>query len=394
MPRKPVSSPSSRLVAAILLTLMMFWAALLLGGCGNSAANSTSNSEDARPRIVATTGMIGDMVSELVGQDARVETIMGPGVDPHLFQPSRSVSVKLRNADVVVYNGLHLEGRLSDVLAARSGGTTRTISLGEMLPEDRLLHADAGVHDPHIWMDVSLWSEAVGHLADELSTIMPEQSDAIRQRADAYQAKLAALDRWGAAAIETIPTSQRILITAHDAFRYFGKRYGVEVHGVQGVSTISDAAIQDVNRLVDLITVRQVPAVFFESSVSPRQVKAIVEGARSRGQSVSSDWELLSDSMGAENSPTGTYVGMMRHNFTTIATALGGSPDMVVQEIKLPRTFQQSAVRQSAFQQSAFQQHAVQQSETPIAPDVTLGRPIRVQPIRFEQNDAPESQQS
>ncbi len=317
----------STLVAAILASLLMFWTALLLGGCGRSSATPTGDFNDSRRQIVTTTGMVGDMVSALVGSDARVETIMGPGVDPHLYSPSRSVAVKLRSADIVVYNGLHLEGRLGEVLASRSGDPSLTIAIGELLPHDRLLDADAGVHDPHIWMDVSLWSEAVGQLADRLAAIMPEHADAIHARAGDYRRQLSELDQFGEASIASIPASQRILVTAHDAFRYFGKRYGIEVHGVQGVSTISDAAIRDVNRLVDMIVTRKVPAVFFESSVSGRQVKAIVEGARSRDQEVSSDWELLSDSMGARGTSTGTYIGMMQHNIATITTALGGAVD-------------------------------------------------------------------
>ncbi|TWU48219.1 metal ABC transporter solute-binding protein, Zn/Mn family [Rubripirellula reticaptiva] len=334
--QNPVNSPNDRsqvrFVAAIVVSLAMFWAALLLGGCNHSAATSAGRSTQdldssgkTRKKIVTTTGMIGDMVSILVGPDANVETIMGPGVDPHLFTPSRSVAVKLRAADIVVYNGLHLEGRLGDVLAGRDGDPKNTIAIGETLPHDQLIDADAGVHDPHIWMDVSLWSEAVGNVSRRLSELMPEHADAIAVRASKYQAELAVLDQWGGKAMESIPESQRIMITAHDAFRYFGRRYHVEVHGVQGVSTISDAAIRDVNRLVDLISSRNVPAVFFESSVSERQVKAIVEGARKRGQEVSSDWVLLSDSMGAADTPSGNYIGMMRHNFGTIAKALGGT---------------------------------------------------------------------
>ncbi|MGB7324709.1 MAG: zinc ABC transporter substrate-binding protein [Rubripirellula sp.] len=330
-------------MAAILVSLAMFWAALLLGGCSNSAATQTGNSTDdldssgkIRLKIVTTTGMVGDMVSVLVGPDASVETIMGPGVDPHLFTPSRSVAVKLRAADIVVYNGLHLEGRLGDVLAGRDGDPRKTIAIGETLPHDQLIDADAGVHDPHIWMDVSLWRDAVGNVAQRLADVMPEHAAAIKARAIEYQAELAMLDQWGAEAMESIPESQRIMVTAHDAFRYFGRRYHVEVHGVQGVSTISDAAIRDVNRLVDLISSRNVPAVFFESSVSERQVKAIVEGARKRGQEVSSDSVLLSDSMGAADTPSDNYVGMMRHNFGTIATALGGTVPTEPQDSEPP----------------------------------------------------------
>lgn len=269
--------------------------------------------------------MIGDMIGQLVGHHATVETIMGPGVDPHLFAPSRSIAVKLRSADIVVYNGLHLEGRLGEVLESR-GGSGVTIAVGETLSHDRLIDADAGTHDPHIWMNVGLWSEAVGSVADQLAAAMPDHAGEIQSRAAEYRSRLAALDVWADASMKTVPDDQRILITAHDAFRYFGDRYDVEVHGVQGVSTISDAAIRDVNRLVDLIVTRKVPAVFFESSVNPRQVEAIVEGARSKGMTIRSDFELLSDSMGPTGSPTGNYIGMMRHNVSTIARALGGSP--------------------------------------------------------------------
>lgn len=265
------------------------------------------------------------MVSALVADDANVESIMGPGVDPHLYQASRGDSVKLLQADIVVYNGLHLEGRLGEVLESRATSDVPTIAVAETLSSDRLLDADAGLHDPHIWMDVSLWSEAAGKVAEQLAAAMPDHAEAIGQRAAELQNELEKLDSWGAETISSIPESQRLLVTAHDAFQYFGKRYGVEVHGVQGVSTISDAAISDVNRLVDLIVSRKVPAVFFESSVSPRQVKAIVEGARQKGLEVSSDSTLLSDSMGADDTPEGTYVGMMQHNFRTIAEALGGA---------------------------------------------------------------------
>lgn len=314
----------------------MFWTALLLGGCGSTSATSLSTDQDAGgPRIVATTGMIGDMVAELVGANATVETIMGPGVDPHLYSPSRSIAVKLRSADIVVYNGLHLEGRLGEVLESR-GGSGVTIAVGETLPHDRLIDADAGTHDPHIWMNVALWSEAVGNVAEQLAAAMPDRASEIESRAAEYQSRLAALDAWAEASMKTVPADQRILITAHDAFRYFGDRYDVEVHGVQGVSTISDAAIRDINRLVDLIVTQKVPAVFFESSVNPRQVEAIVEGARSKGMTIGSDFELLSDSMGAAGTPTGNYIGMMQHNVSTIATALGGSPTDLPLQVLAP----------------------------------------------------------
>lgn len=312
-------------MAAIAPIMLLLWLALT-SGCSSSSdgRNDSLSVRGAKPQIVTTTGMVRDMVQTLVGPDAEVTAIMGPGVDPHLYQPSRGDSIKLLEADIVIYNGLHLEGRLGEVLEARADANNATIAVAETLDEDDLMDADAGLHDPHIWMNVALWKDAAVNVASALADRMPEHAESILARAATLEEDLDQLDQWGAATIASIPESQRVLVTAHDAFQYFGQRYGVEVHGVQGVSTISDAAISDVNRLVDLIVERKVPAVFFESSVSPRQVKAIVEGAQRRGVDVSSDSTLLSDSMGADGTPEGTYIGMMRHNFGTIATALGG----------------------------------------------------------------------
>lgn len=316
------AKPAFRLISVVIPTVLLLWLAVT-AGCDRSSGPQGQGS-NAKPKIVTTTGMIRDMVQTLVGPDAEVTAIMGPGVDPHLYQPSRGDSVELLEADIVVYNGLHLEGRLGEVLETRSDSNDATIAVGETLDEEALLDADAGLHDPHIWMNVSLWRDATTNVASALADLMPELAETILARAEQLDLELDELDQWGEATIASIPESQRVLVTAHDAFQYFGKRYGLEVHGVQGVSTISDAAISDVNRLVDLIVDRKVPAVFFESSVSPRQVKAIVEGAQQRGLDVSSDSTLLSDSMGADGTPEGTYIGMMRHNFETIAEALGG----------------------------------------------------------------------
>jgi manganese/zinc/iron transport system substrate-binding protein len=316
------ATPAFRLISVVIPTVLLLWFAVT-AGCSRSSGPQTQVG-NSKPKIVTTTGMIRDMVQTLVGPDAEVTAIMGPGVDPHLYQPSRGDSVKLLEADIVVYNGLHLEGRLGEVLETRSDSDAASIAVGETLDEEKLLDADAGLHDPHIWMNVSLWRDAAINVASALADLMPDHADSILERATQLDIELDELDQWGEVTIESIPESQRVLVTAHDAFQYFGKRYGVEVYGVQGVSTISDAAISDVNRLVDLIVDRKVPAVFFESSVSPRQVKAIVEGAQQRGLDVSSDSTLLSDSMGADGTPEGTYVGMMRHNFETIALALGG----------------------------------------------------------------------
>ena len=313
----------------LVLLLIMLWGTLVSVGCNRQigpnagpGANAVANGQSLE--VVVTTGMVRDLVDALLPDDIRVTALMGPGVDPHLHQPTRTDAVRINSADLVVYNGLHLEGRLGEVLDSRSKSGKATISVGDQLPEARLLDADAGLHDPHIWMDVALWSEAAEGVAAELVQWQPSRKQEIAGALVELKTNLTTLDQWSERTLATIPEKQRILITAHDAFRYFGRRYAMEVHGVQGVSTMSEAAISDANRLVDLIVSRGVSAVFFETSVSERQVKAIVEGARRRGMNVSSDSTLYSDSLGNETSDAGTYVGMIRHNVRTMATALGG----------------------------------------------------------------------
>ncbi len=317
-------APTRQLLVVVTALLVMLWGVLLVGGCRRTSATNGPAATSKKIQVVTTTGMVRDMLIQIMGDSADVHAIMGAGVDPHLYQPSRGDAVRLLEADVVVYNGLHLEGRLGEAIGSREKSGGITIAAGELLDPSKLMDADAGLYDPHIWMDVSLWGETVELVAKALADHFPEERASIVSRAEAYRSELADLDRWGQQAIDSVPEKQRVLVTAHDAFRYFGKRYGVEVHGVQGVSTASTPAISDVNRLVDLIVAKNVPAIFFESSVSPGQVQAIVEGAQQRGLNVSSDSTLLSDSMGADHSPEGTYLGMMRHNFRTITEALGG----------------------------------------------------------------------
>ena len=304
-------------------------ALLCIGGCdrGEKASKPTAGptASGKKTSIVVTTGMIRDMVVALVGDDADVHWIMGPGVDPHLYQPTRTDSVKMLQAEIVVYNGLHLEGRLSETLRQREKRSGTTISVGDLLPQDRLVEADAGTYDPHIWMDVDLWGDATLLVADKMADAMPAQADSIRKRAQEYHDKLAALDKWGAKAIESIPEERRVLITAHDAFNYFSRRYKIGVHAPQGISTASEPSIREINDLVKLVVDKKVPAIFFESSVSPRAVESIVEGAKQGGVDVSDDYELFSDSLGAENSPQGNYIGMLRHNFSEITRGLGGT---------------------------------------------------------------------
>lgn len=315
MPGSVIDRPVA--AAALIASLAV---CIVFAGCGDSAGPATSG----KPSIVVTTGMVGELVQAIVKETAEVQVMMGPGVDPHLHQPTRGDAVDLKRADVVVYNGLHLEGQLGAALQQRalSGGNTFVVAEG--VPTDQLLAAEAGFRDPHLWMDLSLWAQAVVPLAEKLAAVFPQHREAYLANAEAYRDQLMQLDRWAAKSLESIPPGQRVMITAHDAFRYFGRRYGLEVHGVQGVSTVSEAAIRDVTQLVELIVQQDVPAVFFETSVSKRQVEAIVDGARARGKTVSADHTLYSDSLGPTGSGADTYLGMMRANVQTITEALGG----------------------------------------------------------------------
>ena len=332
-PSRTLANNAIGLPIAALMVLL--WIAIFAAGCDRivdefdeEAKRKVIPSSDGKLTVVTTTGMIRDMVVALVRDDAHVYAMMGAGTDPHLYQPNRGDMVRVLDADVVVYNGLHLEGRLGEVLERRNSSGGKTIAIGEVIPREVLMDADAGVRDPHLWMDVSIWSQAIEGLARDLGSAMVVAPETLSSRVKIYQDELDDLDRWGAAAIATIPENQRVLVTAHDAFRYFGRRYGIAVHGVQGVSTASEAAISDVNRLVSLIVKKKIPAIFVETSVSDKQVKAIVEGARQKNIDVTSNWTLYSDSMGADGTPGGTYIGMMKHNFRTITEALGGNPDV------------------------------------------------------------------
>lgn len=276
--------------------------------------------------IAATTGMVADIVREVAGDRAKVKNLIGEGVDPHLYKPTRSDVAALMRAEVVFYNGLMLEGKMADTLikVARSG--KRVYAVTELLDESSLLSPAAmeGHHDPHVWMDVSLWSSAVEVVAKSLSEFDPASAKGYGERAAAYRARLEELDAYCEKVIASIPERQRVLVTAHDAFNYFGRAYGIEVRGVQGISTESEAGIQDINRLVDFLVERAVRAVFVETSVADKNVRALIEGASSRGASVRIGGSLFSDAMGQGGTYEGTYIGMLDHNATTIARALGG----------------------------------------------------------------------
>ena len=274
--------------------------------------------------------MIADIVSSVVGDQADVIALLGAGVDPHLYKPTRADVVALSGADVVFYNGLHLEGKMSEVLSGLKAKGKIVVAVAEMAlqkyPERALVEAgEANIQtDPHLWMSVEAWMDVVGVIADALSAWDPDHAAEYRINASGYLETLRLLDMYASKSLATIPEQQRILVTAHDAFGYLGKAYGIEVRGIQGLSTESEAGLRDLEDLVDCIVESSIPAVFVETSVADKNVRALVEGAASRGCMVEVGGSLFSDAMGASGTYTGTYIGMIDHNITTITNALGG----------------------------------------------------------------------
>ena len=280
-----------------------------------------------KPVIVATVSMVGDIVREIAGDHADVRVLIGEGIDPHLYKPTRNDVLALSRADIIFYNGLLLEGRMSDALQRLKRSGKPVFAVSDLLAEDRLLleEDDPSHYDPHIWMDVSLWAAAVDRVAVALISLHPEWQASISTRQQNYQVKLKKLHEYVSQIISTIPDDRRILITAHDAFGYFGRAYGIQVMGIQGLSTESEAGLNDINRLVDLLVDRNIDAIFAETSVADKNVRALIEGARSRGHRVIIGGSLFSDAMGSPGTYEGTYIGMLDHNASTIAKSLGGT---------------------------------------------------------------------
>ena len=300
----------------------------LLGCAGEPDARSDTDLSAEPYKIVCTVGMITDIVVNLVGDYAEVEGIIGEGIDPHLYKPTRGDVIKLSQADVVFYNGLLLEGKMTDILVgvASKGKLVKAVTEAILVETDYLLEKDDGsaYTDPHVWMDVSGWLRAIPVVAETLAVYDPENAEAYHSKAAFYAEQLEALDAYAKEAMSTIPESQRVLVTAHDAFQYLGRAYGIEVRGIQGISTESEAGVRDLEDLVDFIVERQIPAVFAESSVADKNVRALVEGARARGHAVIIGGSLFSDAMGQAGTYEGTYIGMIDSNVTTITNALGG----------------------------------------------------------------------
>ncbi|MFZ4597158.1 MAG: metal ABC transporter solute-binding protein, Zn/Mn family [Terrimicrobiaceae bacterium] len=274
-------------------------------------------------RVVCTTGMVADVVRNVAGDRADVTALIGEGVDPHLFKPTRDDVAKLLKADMVFYSGLLLEGRMEETfrkIAAR--GAPVTAVTGSL--DKKSLSGDEHHPDPHVWMDPALWGQTIPVVTAALVSRDPEGKATYEANAERYAGEVRALDEYVKRVIQTIPPSQRVLITAHDAFHYLGRATDLAVMSIQGISTESEAGVADINRIVDGVVEKKIPAVFVESSVPDKNVRAVIEGAAARGHELRLGGELFSDAMGATGTYEGTYVGMLDHNATVITKALGG----------------------------------------------------------------------
>ena len=288
-----------------------------------------------RLQVVATTGMIADAVTNVGGDLVTVRSLMGPGVDPHAYRQTRTDIVAMTQADLVLWNGLYLEAQMEAFL--RELGQTRpVVAVGEAVPQNLLIGSEdyEGRFDPHVWMNPNLWSRVVVTIRDALIQVHPDGAAAFAANADAYLAQLNDLARYATEVLSTVPVEGRVVLSAHDAFNYFGNAYGFEVVGIQGISTESEAGLQRITELVNMLVDRDIRAVFVESSVSDRNIQALLEGAAARGHEVVIGGELFSDAMGEAGTYEGTYVGMIDHNVTVIAGALGGqAPDRGMQDL-------------------------------------------------------------
>lgn len=277
-----------------------------------------------RTQVVATTGMIADLATQIGGAMVNVQSLMGPGVDPHAYRMTRSDIAAATRADLVLWHGLYLEAQMEDFMLKLSERGPVT-AVAEGLPKDILLaHEDYdGRFDPHVWMDPVLWAQCADQVRDTLTELRPDGADLFEAQATAYKANAAALSDYSIEVLSQVPEEQRVLVTAHDAFNYFGASYGFEVLGIQGISTESEAGLNRISELVDLIVARKLKAVFVETSVSDRNVRALIEGAAAQGHEVSIGGSLFSDAMGQPGTYEGTWLGMIDHNVTTISRALG-----------------------------------------------------------------------
>jgi manganese/zinc/iron transport system substrate-binding protein len=309
-------------------SFLILCASLGVLGCQSDNFDSDKPLAERQIRVVTTTTMITDLVRVVGGDRVRVDGLMGAGLDPHTYKSSAGDLARLARADVIFYNGLHLEGQMGEVFETMQG-RVMTVAVTDVLDPKRELRPAPegfeGTHDPHVWFDVALWIKVAGGVGETLAKLDPTHADGYRERTTTYQRELAALDDEVRASLAKIPSDHRILVTAHDAFYYFGHAYGFEVRGLQGVSTATEAGAKDRRDLARFIAERKVPAIFLETSVPDRNIESVIETVeRDSKWKVRLGGKLYSDALGDPDTPAGTYVGMVRHNVATIVKALAG----------------------------------------------------------------------
>lgn len=302
------------------LMLFIVLVAVFAAGCGNQA-----NVEDnGKYNVIATTTLVADLVKQIGGEYVNIESLMGPGVDPHLYKASAGDVTKMQKADMVVYNGLHLEGKMADIFDELKGGDKVIIPAAEIIDKDELLGfiTVPGSYDPHVWFDVEMWTQASENVFNGLVELDSENEETYAKNHEIYKEELKELDNYIEERISELAEDKRILITAHDAFQYFGKAYGFEVKGLQGISTDAEAGTSDVRDLANFIVENQVKAIFVESSVPRKSIEALQEAVKSQGFDVEIGGELYSDSTGDGGTPEETYIGTFKANIDTIIDSL------------------------------------------------------------------------
>lgn len=301
------------------LSILLLLAACSSGdGDGNQGAGA-----DGKLSVVTTIAQIAEPIARIGGDRVHVSSLMGPGVDPHLYNASQGDIIKLENADVVFYSGLHLEGNMGEVFI-QVGKTKPVVAIAEAIAEEQLLHDETGQVDPHVWFDIDLWKQALAAAVQTLQEQAPADAEFFEANKQQYFAELDALKQEAREKLLQIPEQKRVLVTAHDAFGYFGRMQQIRVVGLQGLSTEDEIGLSDINAIIKILTEFQVPAVFVESSINPDHIKSVIDGAKSSGLDVKLGGELYSDAMGAAGTDEGTYIGMYRHNVNTIYAALSG----------------------------------------------------------------------
>ncbi|MEK3977206.1 MULTISPECIES: metal ABC transporter solute-binding protein, Zn/Mn family [unclassified Psychrobacillus] len=300
--------------------LFLFIVAVLLVGCGN---NNAGGSGEEKPLVVTTTGQIADAVRIIAGDSVEVKSLMGPGVDPHLYKATQGDLQVLEDADIIFYNGLALEGKMSDIFEKMKKDKS-VVAIGEVVPKDRILNDEAHpeLFDPHIWFDIEVWKLATHEITKSLTEEFSTDGDQFAENERKFFEELDELNGWTKERISEIPEEQRVLVTAHDAFNYFGESNGMEVRGLQGLSTDAEYGLKDIQNIVNFLVEQNIKAVFIESSVSDKAMNAVIEGAKEKGHTIQIGGELYSDAMGAEGTEEGTYIGMYKHNVNTIVDSL------------------------------------------------------------------------